>query len=167
MSDTTPNISSDYHSIPATWPADLKLQSLTLKNQSVRFEPISAADCPALAHVIVEHFIPDEPLIRAAGAGAALLSAKQNPQSAESVDFLRQSHAFVNSFFLAPAIASRPHVSFKVVSTSATQMALEQQVIIGMALAHVDYIDPLGNYNHSVYAIIQAMYNVLQLVNSG
>lgn len=138
---------------PATWPAGIQLQSLTLRDQLVRFEPITAADFPSVADVIVEHFIPDEPLIRAAGAGAALQSAKQNPESAQSAEFWRESRAFVTSFFLAPALASRPNVSFKVV-TSATKDSkaeTQEQQVIGVALAHVDYLEPNDNGGHSVY----------------
>lgn len=136
------------------WPANTTLQPLTLRGQSVRFEPLLESDFSSVTTLIAEHFIPDEPLIRAAGGGEALLSAKKNPESAESAEFWRQTRAFVGSFFIAPAFTSRPNVSFKVVTTEKSSLAAEeQQVIIGLALAHVEYIKVNENFTHSVYVL--------------
>lgn len=131
------------------WPADVNLQGLTLRGHSIKFEPVLETDFSSVTNVIAEHFIPDEPLIRAIGSGAALLSAKQNPESAESVEFWRQTNAFVGSFFISPAIASRPHLSFKVVTNSESNSAKDQQVI-GVAFAHLDYIDSNEKFSHFV-----------------
>lgn len=99
------------------WPANTILQPLTLRSKSVCFEPLLEIDFSSITTLIAEHFIPDEPLIRAAGAGEALLSAKNNPESSESAEFWRKTRSFIDYFFIAPAFASRPNVSFKVVTT--------------------------------------------------
>ena len=147
------------------WPANTNLQSLTLRGQSVRFEPLLENDFSSVTSVIAEHFIPDEPLNRAAGADLALLSAKKNPESAESAEFWRQTRSFVDSF-IAPAFTSRPNVSFKVVTTEKSSSAAEEhQVIIGLALAHMEYLKLNENFTHSVYVIeLYRSRNILVLV---
>ena len=133
------------------WPENITLQPITLRDQAVRFEPLLEIDFPSVTTLIAEHFIPDEPLIRAAGAGETLLYAKANPESSESAEFWRETHAFAGSFFIAPAFTSRPNVSFKVVTTEkSSSAAKEKQVIIGLALAHMEYLKPNENFTHSV-----------------
>ena len=148
------------------WPENTNLQPVTQKGQSVRFEPLLEDDSSSVTTLIAEQFMPDEPLLRAAGAGRSLLSAKTNPEDAESVEFWRQTRAFVDSAFIVPAFTSRPNVSFKVVTTERSSSAAEdQQVLIGVALAHVEYVEANENLTHPVYAI--ELFYTSQVKNSG